>query len=188
MILYMIRHGQSVHNLERKFSGWANCPLSEKGFNDAKETAKRLEGVKFDRIYSSDTLRAVQTRETIRPGAEAIELPLLRELNVGELSGHPRSECPDLFGERFTTCPFRDFRQMGGESTEDQIERVRKFLKMLEDDPVDCVAAFCHEGTIRCALTVMEGLDTLTERNCTNGAICIFKYSEGAWSLLEWNV
>ena len=184
----MIRHGQSVHNLEERFSGWANCPLSEKGFNDAKETAKRLEGVKFDRIYSSDTLRAVQTRETIRPSADAIESPLLRELNVGELSGHFRRECPEIFGERFTTCPFRDFRQMGGESTADQMERVREFLKILESDPCDCAAVFCHEGTIRCTLGIIEGSDTLTDRKCKNGAICIFKYSEGEWTLLEWDV
>lgn len=188
MLLYMIRHGQSEDNAARRFSGWANCSLSEKGFNDARETAKRLGDVEFDRVYSSDTLRAVQTRETIRPDANAIETKLLRELNVGEVTGYLRDDCPAIFGDKFINHPYRDFRAFGGENTADQMERVRKFLKMLEADPADKVAAFCHEGTIRCALSIVEKSETLTERNCKNGAICIFEYSEGEWSLLEWDV
>lgn len=188
MLLYMIRHGQSEDNAAKRFSGWANCSLSEKGFNDAKETAKRLEGVEFDRVYSSDTLRAVQTRETIRPDANAIETELLRELNVGEVMGYLRDDCPAIFGEKFINRPGRNFRDFGGESTEDQMERVRRFLQILEKDPADCVAAFCHEGTIRCALSIMERRETLTERNCKNGAICIFEYSDGKWTLVEWDV
>lgn len=188
MLLYMIRHGQSEDNAARRFSGWANCSLSEKGMNDARETAKRLGDEKFDKVYSSDTLRARQTCEIIRPNAEPVLTDLLREINVGELSGKLRDDCPAIFGEKFINRPYRDFREFGGESTADQMERVRKFLKMLETAPADKVVAFCHEGAIRCALSIVEKRETLTERNCKNGAICIFEYSEGEWSLLEWDV
>lgn len=188
MILYMIRHGQSEDNAVRRFSGWANCPLSEKGINDAKETEVRLRGVRFDKIYSSDTLRARQTCEIIRPNADPIFTELLREINVGELMGQLVADCPAIYGERVgDDRRARDYRFYGGENTDDQMARVRRFFDIVEKDS-GSVAAFCHEGTIKCALTIAEGSKTFINRDCKNGAICIFEYSEGKWTLVEWDV
>ena len=188
MILYMIRHGQSIDNAVRRFSGWANSPLSERGIADAMETAKRLHGVQFDKVYSSDTRRAAQTCEIIRPDAKPIFTELLREINVGELSGKLVADCPMIYGERITEDRrARDYRFYGGENTDDQMARVRSFIDMVEKDS-GTVAAFCHEGTIKCALTIVEGSETFINRDCKNGAICIFEYSEGEWTLLEWDV
>ena len=188
MLLYMIRHGQSEDNAVRRFSGWANCPLSEKGMNDAKETRSRLGDVRFDKVYSSDTLRARQTCEIIRPDAKPVFTDRLREINVGELMGKLVADCPAIYGERINEDRrARDYRFYGGENTADQMARVRGFIETVEKD-FGTVAVFCHEGTIKCALTIVEDSETFINRDCKNGAICIFEYSDGKWSLVEWDV
>ena len=188
MLLYMIRHGQSKDNEGQRHSGWSNCSLSEKGIADAQATQKRLIGVEFDKVYSSDTLRAVQTRKIIRPDCEPVLTELLREINVGELSGRPLGNAPENDIEKYENARnTRDFRAYGGESTEDQLKRVQKFIEKIENDPSDRIAVFCHEGTIRCAFTLLINDGKWAKIACKNGAICIFECSDGKWTLNAWD-
>ena len=83
MKLYMVRHGQSETNLARKFTGWAQVNLTEKGVEDAKRAGEFLKGRPFDRIYSSDLIRAVQTAQYAISGCEPVQLPQLREIGLG---------------------------------------------------------------------------------------------------------
>ena len=73
MELYVIRHGQSKTNVDRRFGGWAQVPLTEKGMNQARSTHEKLKGIKFDRIISSDLLRAKQTTELVFPAAYTVK-------------------------------------------------------------------------------------------------------------------
>ena len=57
----MVRHGQSQWNLENRFTGWVDVPLSEKGINESISAGKKLKDVKFDTMYISHMLRAFQT-------------------------------------------------------------------------------------------------------------------------------
>ena len=57
----MVRHGQSQWNLENRFTGWVDVPLSEKGINESISAGKKLKDVKFDKMYVSHMLRAFQT-------------------------------------------------------------------------------------------------------------------------------
>lgn len=57
----MVRHGQSQWNLENRFTGWVDVPLSEKGINESISAGKKLKDVKFDTMYVSHMLRAFQT-------------------------------------------------------------------------------------------------------------------------------
>ncbi len=59
--LVLVRHGQSIWNLENRFTGWVDVPLSEKGIDEAISAGKRLKDVEFDTAYVSHMLRAVQT-------------------------------------------------------------------------------------------------------------------------------
>ena len=87
MKIYMIRHGESTANAERKHAGWAQVPLTERGRADAIAAGALIEGLHFDRVYVSDLIRARETMELALPNTEAIESPLLREISVGELAG-----------------------------------------------------------------------------------------------------
>ena len=59
--LYIVRHGQTEWNVLEKFQGQMNSPLTEKGIEKVKKTAKELEDVKFDAVYASQMGRTVET-------------------------------------------------------------------------------------------------------------------------------
>ncbi len=59
--LILVRHGQSIWNLENRFTGWVDISLSDKGIKEAKSAGRILSKFKFDKIYTSKLLRAQQT-------------------------------------------------------------------------------------------------------------------------------
>ncbi|MEM4259019.1 MAG: 2,3-bisphosphoglycerate-dependent phosphoglycerate mutase [Candidatus Thermoplasmatota archaeon] len=59
--LVLVRHGQSQWNLENRFTGWVDVPLSKKGRDEAINAGKQLKNISFDAIYVSHMLRAIQT-------------------------------------------------------------------------------------------------------------------------------
>ena len=59
--LILVRHGQSQWNLENRFTGWVDVPLSKKGIDEAIDAGTKLKDVKFDTMYVSHQLRAIQT-------------------------------------------------------------------------------------------------------------------------------
>lgn len=190
MKLYMIRHGQSAANAGRLHAGWAQVPLTEKGVLEARRAGTLLQGITFDEIYVSDLLRAKQTLAAALPGATAIETSLLREINVGELSGKTADECLLSYGEAYlSNKAVHNFVPYGGEDDSMHLSRVREFTRLLEQAPQECVAAFCHEGTIRCMLDLVLG-----ERHCRkdypldNGSVSVFQLSDGRWSVVSWNM
>jgi broad specificity phosphatase PhoE len=63
--LYLIRHGETYLNRYKKMQGWADSPLTDEGKAVAAETGKRLAAVPFDRVYTSDSGRTVETAELI---------------------------------------------------------------------------------------------------------------------------
>ena len=63
--LVLLRHGQSKWNLENRFTGWKDVPLTEKGINEAKNAGLLLKknNIKIDKIFSSVLERANKTAE-----------------------------------------------------------------------------------------------------------------------------
>lgn len=60
-LLVLVRHGQSQWNLENRFTGWVDVPLSVKGREEATAGGEKLKDVRFDVIFVSHLLRALQT-------------------------------------------------------------------------------------------------------------------------------
>lgn len=190
MILYMIRHGESKTNAIRYHAGWAQTPLSEKGIEQARKAGEKLRLISFDRIYSSDLKRAMQTCELALPGREYEPTPLLREISVGSLSGKSIAQCEALYGAAyFENKARRDFTPYGGENGDMQLDRVRQFKKSLESINEGCIAAFCHGGTLRAMLDLV--MDQPMKREhiaCVNCCIAVFEYTENTWRMLGWNI
>jgi probable phosphoglycerate mutase len=99
--LLIIRHGQSEWNLERRWQGWKNAPLTELGVRQARERAATLveSGFSPDAVYSSDHGRARQTAEII---AEALGVGLrlddgFRERSGGDWEGYTAEEIDELW-------------------------------------------------------------------------------------------
>ncbi len=101
-----VRHGQSQWNLENRFTGWANVPLSENGMREAKSAGKLLcaLGYDFDLVHTSLLKRAIKTSWIILEelGLEALEEKKfwrLNERHYGGLSGKDKNEARKEFGE-----------------------------------------------------------------------------------------
>ena len=186
MNFFLVRHGQSVPNLENRHSGWTQLPLTEQGFADARRAGERLRGKVFDRIYSSDLCRAVQTAQTALPGCDPIRLPLLRERNVGSLTERYIPDCFAEFGDAYVQCrATMDFTPFGGENADMLRARAAEFLRLLESDPCENAIAFTHAGFIAAMLEVVLNvrLDH-TRIRIPNASILRFNRADTHWQYI----
>lgn len=180
MKLYLIRHGQSETNLAGHYTGWAQVNLTPKGIEDAEGIRPTLEGIKFDKIYSSDLIRAMKTAETAIPGCVYEVTPLLREVNVGNLAHKPflPADAPER------KHMVNGFTAFGGESNDEFRARTTDFLEKVKTLDCDTVAAFTHAGLLRMALSIVFSTNiNTTNFVCSNCCIVILELKNGKWML-----
>ena len=79
--IYIVRHGQSLGNSSRTFLGHTDLDLSELGYIQAIRTAEELKGIIFDKIYSSDLIRAYNTAI---PHAKMRNIDIISDINLRE--------------------------------------------------------------------------------------------------------
>ena len=188
MKLFLIRHGQTEANLNRIYSGQTDVMLTDAGREQAVAIRPVLANITFDRVYSSDLTRAIDTQRLALPGVEGIRTPLLREIDVGRAAGCPFGQVPGS-PEGWSSARDADpYVRVGGESWLQIEERLRTFLKPLEENPCDSVAAFVHGGLIGAMMRITFGREiprgSFTPENCS---IHVFEYDGTRWKLLAWN-
>ncbi|MBO5700849.1 MAG: histidine phosphatase family protein [Clostridia bacterium] len=180
MKLYLIRHGESETNLAGHYTGWAQVNLTPKGVKDAEGIRPILADVKFDKIFSSDLIRAMKTAETAIPGCTYETTPLLREVNVGNLAHKPFLP-PDSPERKLMVDGFKAF---DGESNAEFRARAKEFLEKVKNLDCDCVAAFTHAGFLRTSLSIIFSANVNTMNFiCSNCAIVILELKDGRWML-----
>lgn len=103
--LVLIRHGQSMWNLENRFTGWTDVELSEQGIQEAKEAGKVLKekGFEFDVAYTSVLKRANDTLNYILDELGEKDIPIkrswrLNERHYGALQGLNKDETREKYG------------------------------------------------------------------------------------------
>jgi broad specificity phosphatase PhoE len=103
-IILLARHGQSDWNATRRWQGHADRPLTEKGRAQASALAARLAHIDLDAVYSSDLRRAADTARVVAEaqGLGLVQLPELREVDVGSWSGLTRDEAEERFPDGFS--------------------------------------------------------------------------------------
>lgn len=75
--LILVRHGQSQWNLENRFTGWVDVPLSEKGREEASSAGRKLRDIRIDTIYVSHMTRAIQTLHYILLELSDTRIPII---------------------------------------------------------------------------------------------------------------
>jgi len=97
--LYLVRHGQTVANAERRFQGHKDFPLSDNGVEQVQRVAERLQHVPLDFIYTSDLGRAITTAEAIaeKHSKPVIQNPIFREYSWGAFDGITLEEAEELY-------------------------------------------------------------------------------------------
>jgi len=166
--LILIRHGQSQWNLENRFAGWSDIPLTPQGERDAAQTAKVLTEYTFDRAFTSRLIRASQTLTIILKGLkqkpEIVADSALNERHYGDLQGLNKAETAEKYGKDQVHLWRRSFstRPPNGESIEDCKKRTLPFfLQYILPDVVDgrTVVVVAHGNSLRPIIQYLDKLD-----------------------------
>tara|TARA_B100000965_G_C19521420_1_gene726722 strand:+ start:471 stop:1100 length:630 start_codon:yes stop_codon:yes gene_type:complete len=143
--LILLRHGQSQWNLENRFTGWKNVPLTKKGESEAKKAGELIKKHKINivRVFSSVLERANRTAEIAVKQAELNNLfednklvmtrsEKLNERDYGELVGLNKKETANKFGKNQVHIWRRsyDTPPPNGESLKDVVERVSPYFEI----------------------------------------------------------
>ncbi len=173
--LVLLRHGQSQWNLENRFTGWKDVPLTEQGINEAINAGDLIKKnkIKFDKIFSSLLKRANETAEIAIKRAEMFELfendeliysrsENLNERNYGDLVGLNKAETAEKFGKEQVHIWRRsyDTPPPNGESLKDVVDRVSPYFidhiePLLKNNKNILIAA--HGNSLR-AIMIKIGL------------------------------
>jgi 2,3-bisphosphoglycerate-dependent phosphoglycerate mutase len=133
--LILIRHGQSLWNLENRFTGWVDVPLTAQGRQEAEAAAQRLIGEPIDVAYTSALTRAQHTLQIIldwlRLDVPVIRDQALNERHYGDLQGVNKDEMRARYGEEQVKIWRRsyDVAPPNGESLKDTAARTVPFFE-----------------------------------------------------------
>lgn len=147
--LHLIRHGQTDWNLVGRYQGQADIPLNATGLAQARALALKLNGQRFDALFSSDLQRAYQTAQAI---SRVLNLPVqlhrsLREIHMGAWEGKLLAEV----SQGYTQNKSPHSKPAGGESVTDVAAR----LKLAADE-------ICRANPGKRVLVVSHGLALAT--------------------------
>lgn len=105
--IVLLRHGESLWNKERKFTGWTDIDLTEKGIEEAKMAGILIkkEGIRFDIAYTSLLKRAIRTLNFALEEMNQLWIPVfktwrLNERHYGALQGVSKTEMTEKYGEK----------------------------------------------------------------------------------------
>ena len=134
--LVLVRHGQSQWNLENRFTGWTDVPLTETGRQEAKRAGHLLHDIPVDSAFTSALQRAQETLAIILGVLHCEEIPIvkdaaLNERAYGDLTGMNKDEAAARFGAKQVQAWRRswDIQPPGGESLADTDARAFPFFR-----------------------------------------------------------
>lgn len=187
--LILVRHGETVHNVNRITQGWSDSDLSERGREQVLRLAQRLHELKPTALYSSDLGRAMSTARAISDatGLEIVPLEELREMNYGRWEGRAftdiRVEDEDLYRRWISDedCPCPE-----GESHADVRRRLLRAFERVNSERAVLVA---HGTAIRIGATALLNLPLLSAMRFAqdNAGLNWFVQRGEQWILKVWN-
>ena len=134
-IIILVRHGQSLWNLEDRFTGWVDVPLTALGVQEASNAGIKLKGTQIDVAYTSTLQRAQNTLSKIFESME-VEVPTIRdealnERHYGDLQGLNKARTAEKFGDEQVKIWRRSFDipPPNGESLKDTAARTLPFFE-----------------------------------------------------------
>ncbi|MBO7149081.1 MAG: histidine phosphatase family protein [Clostridia bacterium] len=190
----IVRHGFSLGNKEKRFSGQLDTPLDEIGLSQADSIAKYvIKRFKIDSIYSSDLSRAYDTVKQIgeKLSIDIKKCTALREIDVGKWQGklieEVRNEFPESF-EQYKQTP-GCFKFDGGESYEELMIRVKHaFDEIAEENEGKTVLVGVHGGVIRSLRAAWNNIPIEKIKDIPhvpNASISIAEYDKGNINWIE---
>ncbi len=180
MNIYLVRHGQSVGNVNMICYGHTDYPLTEQGEQDAIQVGEKLKAESFDICWTSLLCRAQRTAELCSAGhgAETVATGLLNEQFMGEFEDIPFDRLLKQYPEE-AMAMIKDWSAnppLGGESFDQLYDRVAQAGQMILDDGRDCLVV-AHNGSLGALLTWLLGLP--------KSAAMSFRFEHGCYSRIR---
>jgi 2,3-bisphosphoglycerate-dependent phosphoglycerate mutase len=184
--LILLRHGESQWNLENRFTGWVDVPLSSRGIQEAKNAGEKLRPYRFDRAFTSILQRAIETRLVLgvigQTGIPTERDQALNERMYGELQGLNKAETAKKYGEDQVKIWRRsyDVRPPGGESLKDTAERVLPYYEKAIKPHLlagETILIAAHGNSLRALVMELEHLtrEQVLELNIPTGAPLLYE-------------
>lgn len=189
----IVRHGETLWNLEGRRQGHLDSPLTARGIAQAYALGRRVRYENFSALYSSDLGRACHTAKIISSitGHSVVVDERLRERNLGIFQGLNSDEIQAYHPEEYhchrTKGP--DYVIPGGESRRQQVERNRDCLEELAGrHPGEAILVVTHGGVLSGLFrhTLSIPLEAPCSFDFLNGSLNAFRYDKEHWVLLTW--
>jgi 2,3-bisphosphoglycerate-dependent phosphoglycerate mutase len=186
----LLRHGQSQWNLENKFTGWVDVPLSERGVEEARRAGEKLAGRRIDRLFTSVLQRAIETARLALDSAALSDVPTARDAALnermyGDLQGMDKDQAREKFGAEQVHVWRRSFdvRPPGGESLADTAARVVPYWEATILPEIRAgrnVVIAAHGNSLRALAKHIEGLSTddVLALEIPTGVPILYEFSE----------
>ncbi|KRO00193.1 histidine phosphatase family protein [Companilactobacillus kimchiensis] len=172
--LYLMRHGQTLFNVQHKIQGWCDSPLTETGIKQAQAAKKYFNDneIDFDAAYCSTAERSSDTLELVT-NLPYTRLKGLRELSFGAFEGeqeylHPKDDPKKHFGDYYV--------QFGGEDNLAAQQRVNKTLLEIMNQDNSTVLAVSHAGACMMFSDLWTDMQKLRDGGFTNCSILKFSF------------
>ena len=137
-LIYFV-HGTTYDNASKRCSGWKQVELNELGKEQALNLGNVNKDIKFDVIFTSDLIRAIDSANIAFPNVKKIQDKRLRECNYGDLDGEDKNL---IVYEDHIDVPFPN-----GESLKDVEARLRDFCNyLLENYDGKTIALVAHKA------------------------------------------
>jgi 2,3-bisphosphoglycerate-dependent phosphoglycerate mutase len=167
--LALVRHGQSLWNLENRFTGWVDVPLTPKGEDEARAAGQRLAGSNFDVAYTSSLTRAQETLRILMETAGMGRVPVIRdqalnERHYGDLQGLDKADTAARYGAEQVHTWRRSFATPppNGEALKDTADRTLPFFERAILGDIrqgKDVLVVAHGNSNRSIVMELDGLD-----------------------------
>lgn len=183
MTVFLLRHGQTQGNLERRYIGSSDQPLCAQG----REALKTLHPPAVDKLYVSPLLRCRETAALLYPGMEQEAVPGLREADMGVFEGHTYEELKDDPTYQAWLDSAGESPPPGGENKETVRQRTASaFLSIVQrHKEKDRIALVIHGGTIMTILELFEAGHQFYSWQVPNGGGWQCRWREGRLTDVE---
>lgn len=168
MKLYITRHGETLWNIEKRFQGRKDSPLTNIGKKQAELLGKSLKHVQFDKCFTSPSFRCYETADIILKRSEneivkSIKDERLTEIYLADWEGKLVSKMKELYKEElylFWHEPER-FYNKNGENFIDVKKRVKSFLKEIIDkyNDLNNILIVTHATPLKMIMSIFENRD-----------------------------
>jgi len=175
--IYILRHGETEYSDIKRYLGHADCKLSKKGINDAKQLAYIFaeSEVVINSIFSSDLIRCKSTVNIVFPERKVTFLEGLREINMGALDGLTFDEVkngyPEVYKKRGENIA--EFIPLNGESFRQCQQRAITVFNQIIDTTEGNVVICSHAGFTRVLICSLLKLDLKDIFNIKQNYGCI---------------